>query len=78
LGIEKVKAMLPVAKKVTAQATPTARLDSLIKGGTPAAGTTTHTWDTLAAQSGKLEALEKSDPEAFKALFKSKYGTEPK
>jgi ATP-dependent Clp protease protease subunit len=78
LGIEKVKAMLPVAKKVTAQATPTARLDSLIKGGAPAAGTTNDTWDTLAAQSGKLEALEKSDPEAFKALFKSKYGTEPK
>lgn len=80
LGIDKMKAMLPTSKKPAA---PVARLDSLIKsaasGTTPGAtGTTPETWDTLAAQSGKLEALKKDDPETFKALFKSKYGVEPK
>lgn len=80
LGLDKMKATLPAGKK--APVAPV-RLDTLIKAtatsivGATAAGAVPD-WDALAKQSGQLEALKKSDPEAFNALYKAKYGSEPK
>ncbi|QSW90708.1 ATP-dependent Clp protease proteolytic subunit [Flavobacterium endoglycinae] len=88
LGIDKMKAMLPVLKKPAQQAVP---LAALVKTA-PAAGAaaavnvsadgelpiSSETWDALAKKSGELESVKKNRPEVFQALYKAKYGVEPK
>jgi ATP-dependent Clp protease protease subunit len=92
MGIEKMKAMLPTLKKPAAQK-PVA-LASLVKtAATGIAGTTAavvnitadgafaitaETWDALAKKSGELESVQKERPEVFRALYKAKYGVEPR
>jgi ATP-dependent protease ClpP protease subunit len=71
LGIDKMKAMLPVAKAKDANF----RIDSLIQvAGTIVA---TEDWDAMANKSGALEALRNAEPEKFNALYKAKYGILP-
>lgn len=91
MGIDKMKAMLPVFKKPVQTAIP---LASLVKttpaGGVAAAGATLNvtadgelaitaaTWDALAKNNGDLEKVKSERPEVFQALYKAKYGVEPK
>lgn len=92
MGVEKMKAMLPVLKKTAVQQT--IPLATLVKttpaGGAAAAAATatitadgaftisSETWDALAKKTGELESVKKTRPEVFSALYKAKYGVEPK
>jgi ATP-dependent protease ClpP protease subunit len=90
LGIDKMKAMLPAIKKTAKPVVPIATLVKDTAAGSAAAGAvkpitadgelaiTAATWDALAKNSGELEKVKDERPEVFKALYKAKYGVEPK
>jgi ATP-dependent Clp protease protease subunit len=91
MGVDKMRAMLPTLKKPAQQTVP---LATLIKttpaggvGAVVAAASITadgaftissETWDALAKKAGELESVKKNRPEVFSALYKAKYGVEPK
>lgn len=92
MGIDKMKAMLPALKKPAHTAS--VPLASLVKttpaGGAfeaAASGNITadgafaisaETWDALAKNAAEIESVKKNRPEVFSALYKAKYGVEPK
>ncbi|MFH6945115.1 Clp protease ClpP [Flavobacterium sp. FlaQc-50] len=90
LGADKMKAMLPALKKPAQTPVPLATLIKTAPTGVAAAAGTLNitaesaltisaeTWDALAKKSGELEAVKNSRPEVFQALYKAKYGVEPK
>lgn len=90
MGIDKMKAMLPVIKKPAQAVTP---LATLIKTATPGVASasatanisadgeltiTAATWDALASKQGELESLKEERPGVFEALYKAKYKGETK
>lgn len=91
MGIDKMKAMLPALKKPAQANVPLASLVKTTPAGgvdaTAAAASitadgafaiTSETWDALAKKSGELESVKNNRPEVFNALYKAKYGVEPK
>lgn len=90
MGVDKMRAMLPTLKKPAQQTVP---LATLIKttpaGGVDAVAATSitadgafaissETWDALAKKAGELESVKENRPDVFSALYKAKYGVEPK
>lgn len=71
LGVDDLKAVFAGMNTYTP-------ITAQIVGGGKTTPNTEMSWDEYQAKAPeKLEALQKSDPEAFKALFKAKYGVEP-
>jgi ATP-dependent Clp protease protease subunit len=91
MGVDKMRAMLPTLKKPAQQTVPLATLIKTTPAGGVGAvvaaasitadGTfaiSSETWDALAKKAGELESVKKNRPEVFSALYKAKYGVEPK
>lgn len=90
MGIDKMKAMLPALKKPAQAVVPIATLvkDTAVGGSSSVAvktitadgelAITAATWDALAKNNGDLEKVKDQRPEVFKALYKAKFGVEPR